>query len=272
MEIFKRILKYTKSYRLLISISIFFSIIYVMLNSASIWLIGTMLGNIMNPSTKMIENPVSVNEYLNYFIQKIIGVGTPIEQLKMLCILLTSIFIIKNTLFYISNTIISYVQNKVITKIRVKLFKHISTLSLSFFNNTKTAELNSILIRDIGNMRIAFSQSLQKIIVEPMSIISFILLLFVINIKFTLLVIIIIPISGFLSYKIGQSIRRKSKRRSVQIANVMNIIKETLNNIKIVKIFNTEKKENQKFKNEINKYFYLIFRQAKLSNLLTPIN
>jgi len=272
MEIFKRILKYTKSYRLLMSISIFFSIIYVVLNSASIWLIGTMLGNIMNPTTKIIENPVSINDYFNHFIQKLIGSGTPIEQLKVLCILLTSIFIIKNTLFYISNTIISYIQNKVITKIRIKLFKHISTLSLSFFNNTKTAELNSILIRDIGNMRIAFSQSLQKIIVEPMSIISFILLLLIINIKFSLLVITIIPISGFFSYKIGQSIRRKSKRSSIQIASVMNIIKETLSNIKIVKIFNTEKKENEKFRNEINKYFNLIFRQAKLSNLLTPIN
>ena len=82
----------------------------------------------------------------------------------------------------------------------------------------------------------------------------------------------IIPISGFFSYKIGQSIRRKSKRSSIQIAEVMNIIKETLNNIKIVKIFNTEKRENEKFKNEINKYFHLIFRQARLSNLLTPIN
>jgi subfamily B ATP-binding cassette protein MsbA len=272
MKIFKRILKYTKSYRLLISISIFFSIIYVILNSASIWLIGTMLGNIMNPTTKIIENPASINDYFNHFIQKLIGSGTSIEQLKMLCILLTSIFIIKNTLFYISNTIISYIQNKVITKIRIKLFKHISTLSLSFFNNTKTAELNSILIRDIGNMRIAFSQSLQKLIVEPMSIISFILLLLIINVKFSLLVITIIPISGFFSYKIGQSIRRKSKRSSIQIASVMNIIKETLSNIKIVKIFNTQKKENEKFKNEINKYFNLIFRQAKLSNLLTPIN
>ena len=104
MEIFKRILKYTKSYRLLMSISIFFSIIYVMLNSASIWLIGTMLGNIMNPTTEIIENPTSVNEYFNYFIQEAIGNCTPIEQLKMLCIFLTIIFIVKNTLFYISNT------------------------------------------------------------------------------------------------------------------------------------------------------------------------
>ena len=92
----------------------------------------------------------------------------------------------KNILFYISNLIMSYVQNNVITNIRIKLFRHISTLSLSFFNNTKISELSSILIRDIGGMRVAFSQSLQKINVEPISILSFLTLLFIINIKFSI--------------------------------------------------------------------------------------
>ena len=182
------------------------------------------------------------------------------------------IFLSKNILFYISNLIMAYVQNNVITKIRIKLFQHISTLSLSFFNNNKTAELSSILIRDIAGMRVAFSQSLQKIIIEPISVISFLFLLFIINFKFTILVIIIIPLSGFFSYKVGQSIRRKSKRSSVQSAGILNIIKETLSNIKIVKIFNLENEENEKFVKENNKYFNLIFKQSRLSNLLTPIN
>ena len=82
MKIFKRILSYTKSYKLLISLSIFSSIIYVVLNSLSIWLIGTMLSNIMVDNSKRIENPSSMNEYLNYFIENIIGEGTTIEQLK----------------------------------------------------------------------------------------------------------------------------------------------------------------------------------------------
>jgi subfamily B ATP-binding cassette protein MsbA len=238
----------------------------------SIWLIGTMLGNVMAGNSPSIENPTSLNEHLNYLVQNLIGAGSQIEQLKSLCILLTLIFIIKNILFYISNLIMSYVQNNVITNIRIKLFRHITTLSLSFFNNTKISELSSILIRDIAGMRVAFSQSLQKLIVEPISILSFIFLLLIINIKFAVLVIIIIPLSGFFSYKVGQSIRRKSKRTSIQSAGILNIIKETLSNIKIVKIFNLEKLENEKFNKENNKYFNLLFRQSKLSNLLTPIN
>ena len=272
MKTFIRILKYTQSYRLLIAISILSSIVYVVLNSISIWLIGTMLSNVMARNLPSIENPTSLNEHLNYLVQNLIGAGSQIEQLKSLCILLTLIFIIKNILFYISNLIMAYVQNNVITNIRIKLFRHITTLSLSFFNNTKISELSSILIRDIAGMRVAFSQSLQKLIVEPISILSFIFLLLIINIKFAVIVIIIIPLSGFFSYKVGKSIRRKSKRTSIQSAGILNIIKETLSNIKIVKIFNLEKLENEKFNKENNKYFNLIFRQSKLSNLLTPIN
>ena len=44
----------------------------------------------------------------------------------------------------------------------------------------------------------------------------------------------------------------------------MNIIKETINSIKIVKAFNMEKYENKKFEHENKKYFNLIFKQSKL--------
>ena len=272
MKTFLRILQFTKSYRAIMILSVIASIIYVLLNSISIWLIGTMLANVMGGNSLSIVNPTTLNEHLNFFIQNLIGRGQQIDQLKMLCILLTIIFISKNILFYTSNLIMAYVQNNVITDIRVLLFKHISQLSLSFFNNTKISELSSILIRDISGMRVAFSQSLQKLIVEPISISSFLILLFIIDVKFSILVIIIIPISGFFSYQIGQSIRRKSKRNSIQSAGILNIIKEALSNIKIIKIFNLEDSENEKFKTENKKYFNLIFKKSILSNLLTPIN
>ena len=272
MNTFIRILQFTKSYRAIMILSVIASIIYVLLNSMSIWLIGTMLANVMGGNSLSIVNPTTLNEHLNFFIQNLIGRGQQIDQLKMLCILLTIIFMSKNILFYTSNLIMAYVQNNVITDIRVLLFKHISKLSLSFFNNTKTSELSSILIRDISGMRVAFSQSLQKLIVEPISIASFLILLFIIDVRFSILVIIIIPISGFFSYQIGQSIRRKSKRNSIQSAGILNIIKEALSNIKIIKIFNLEDSENKKFKTENKKYFNLIFKKSILSNLLTPIN
>jgi len=84
MKTFKRIFSYTKPFRLLILLSIISSIFYVVLNSMSIWLIGTMLGNVMTDNSLIVVNPNNLNEHLNLFIQNLIGTGSQIEQLKSL--------------------------------------------------------------------------------------------------------------------------------------------------------------------------------------------
>ena len=69
-----------------------------------------------------------------------------------------------------------------------------------------------------------------KIIVEPFSILSFIILLFIIDLQFALLVLTIIPICGFFSYKIGQSIKRKATRITIQSAGILHVALEAFNN------------------------------------------
>ena len=56
-------------------LSVIASIIYVLLNSMSIWLIGTMLANVMGGNSLSIVNPTTLNEHLNFFIQKIFTIN-----------------------------------------------------------------------------------------------------------------------------------------------------------------------------------------------------
>ena len=71
---------------------------------------------------------------------------------------------------------------------------------------------------------------------------------------------------------IGKSIRRKAMRSSFKIADISNIIQESIMGIKIIKAFNMKKTEIKKFINENSNFNQLLFRQAKLLNLSTPIN
>ena len=140
-----------------------------------------------------------------------------------------------------------------IQDIRNSLYKHLQKLSLSFYDNNKTADISSIVLRDVSAMRTAFTQSIQKLINEPLNILVLIFMLFIISPKLTLIALITIPVSGFVIVKLGQSIRRKAKRSSIQIAGVMNILHETLTGIRIVKAFTRERFESDKFAFENNK-------------------
>ena len=124
---------------------------------------------------------------------------------------------------------------------------------------------------DVSNMRVALGTSFHKIFVEPINIITFILLLFIINVKLALYALIIVPLTLGIIFWIGRSIRRKSRRTAQQIAGIMGIITEILNSIRIVKAFGTEEFERKRFNEEQNRYYQLIFRRAKLRLIASPI-
>jgi len=215
---------------------------------------------------------LSINQKLEQMAQTLIGSGSQLEQLKMLCIILLISFLFKNIFFYINNVSLSFVQNKMIQDIRNKVFKHLHNLPMSFYDKNKSGEITSIVLHDVSALRTAFTQSIQKLINEPLNIIVLVVMLFLISTKLTLIAIITIPLSAFVIVKLGQSIRRKAKRSSKQIAGVINILQESISGIRIVKAFAKEKFENSQFQAETKKFFALLFRQDKLRFLTTPVN
>ena len=254
------------------------ALIYVVFNSLSIWLTASLINNILTDFEKLVENHRalsneinSLNDQLKYWTNELILRDSPLETVKILCIIILAVFIIKNIFLYIKNICLTYVQYNLITKIRNDLYHHFHNLSLSFFDRAKSGELTSIVVTDVSNMRIALGTSFHKLFVEPINILMFISLLFIINTKLAIYATAIIPITAMIIFWIGRSIRRKSRRTAKQIAGIMGIITEILNSIRVVKAFGTEDIERKRFKQEQDRYYNLISERARLRLITSPI-
>ena len=204
------------------------ALIYVVFNSLSIWLTASLINNILTDFDKLVENHRalsneinSLNDQLKYWTNELILRDSPLETVKILCIIILAVFIIKNIFLYIKNICLTYVQYNLITKIRNDLYHHFHNLSLSFFDRTKSGELTSIVVTDVSNMRIALGTSFHKLFVEPINILMFISLLFIINTKLAIYATAIFTITATIIFWIGRSIRRKSRRTAKQIAGIM---------------------------------------------------
>ena len=255
------------------------ALIYVVLNSASIWLTASLINNILMDFQQLLadhsqlteKGALTLNEKLKYWTNGFILRETPHETLKILCISIMVVFLTKNVFLYMKNFFMTLVQFHLITELRNRLYKHFNALSFSYFDQKKSGELTSIVINDVANLRRALGSSFHQLLVEPINLLAFILLLFVISWKLALLSIIILPIAGLTILSIGRSIRRKSKRTAAMIAGITNIITETLSSIRVVKAFAMEEYEVQRFFKETHHYFQLILRRAKLRLLASPI-
>ena len=278
-SVYKRLIKLVFNYWPHLVLSTAAAFFYVALNGISVWLTASLINNILSDFNKLIleQNNLSsapiltLNEKIKYFTNELILRDTAKETLKMLCYSILIIFVLKNVFLYLKNVSLIVVQYRLITELRNKLYIHFHSLSLSFFNKQKSGELTSIIVNDVANMRQALTVGFQRMFVEPINIIAFTSLLFIISWQLALIAVIIIPLAGFVIIKISRSIRRKSRRTAVKIAGITNIITETLASIRVVKAFAMEDYEVSRFTKETENYYNLMFRRSRLRSIAPPI-
>jgi len=278
-SLYKRMFKLVVHHWPYLLISTGAALIYVALNSASIWLMASLINNILMDFDQLIfdqarlaeQGAFSLNEKLKFWSNGFILRDTAQDTLKVLCLTIMVVFLAKNVFLYLKNISMTLVQYHLITEIRNRLYKHFNSQSLSYFHQKKSGELTSIIINDVANLRRALGTSFHQLLVEPINLLAFTVLLFIINWKLALISVVIVPISGITIMMIGRSIRRKSRRTAAMIAGITNIITETFSSIRVVKAFAMEGYEVQRFFKETHKYFKLILRRAKLRLLASPI-
>ena len=276
---FKRLIIFIKPEWLYVTLSLISGLFFVAFNTLSIWLTASLINNVLIDFDKLLEKQQqllnklepSLNEKLKIAVNQLVLRETNIETLKVLCLSIICVFIFKNIFLYLKNLSTSYVQIRIVTNLRNRIYAHLHSLSLSFFHKRKFGDLTSVIMNDVGTLNQAIGATFQKIIVEPINIISFAILLFIISSKLMLVALLIIPLNQILVQFLGGSIRRKAKRDTLQIGGILSLVTETLSSIRIVKAFAMEKKEITKFDKESWKYFDLLFRKAKLQLLSTPI-
>tara|TARA_S200000501_G_scaffold375376_1_gene427231 strand:+ start:1660 stop:3468 length:1809 start_codon:yes stop_codon:yes gene_type:complete len=263
-------------YIILSSVSALF---FVLLNGISIWLTATLINNILLDFDSILKAQsewaskefLTPNESLKYWTNLAILRETPLESLKVLCVTILSVFFIKNIFLYLKNILLYMVQLNIVKDIRDRLYVHIQGLSLSYFHKEKTGSITSTIINDVEQLQGSLSVAFQKLFVEPINILTFATLLFIISWKLALIAIIIIPLAGIAIIAIGKSIRRKSRRTQKKISHIMQILSETLGSIRIVKAFVNEKEEIKKFSKETLNYLNLHLKRARLDLIAAPI-
>ncbi|MBL7074519.1 ABC transporter ATP-binding protein [candidate division KSB1 bacterium] len=288
MKLYFKVIKFFKPYWKHISTAIIFSMFYVLFNSLAIWMAPMFINTIFSGQENVREvekidknvqslpkqelYPFNLNNYLKDQTRQFIQREDTLLTLKILCLVILFSFLLKNFFRYCQVLLSAYVEHRVVQNLRDRIYEHLHRLSLHYFSDKKTGELISIMTNDVTILNTVIGNSFEKILREPINILIFLGILFIISWKLTLISLILLPLSAVLITKIGQSIRRKSRRSLQQIAGITTIMQETLAGIRIVKAFAMELFEVNRFKRETEKYFKIVFRQKKLQSLSSPLS
>ena len=285
-NLYLRILSYLKPYYRHIIGVLICNFGFVISSMLTVWMVAPVVSVIFqgfdHPQVQQVETTpqtetsdvsiLNLNEWLKENIQAMIPSNDPVEMLKWLCIFVVLVFAIKNIFNFAEHFWITYVEQRVVKDLREQLYDSIIYQSMSFFHQHKTGDLISNITNDINAVNLAFNRSFTKIIRDPLMIFIYIAILTSISWKLTLIAALVLPITSGLIRKIGNSLKRKSRRVQERIADITTVLQETISGIKVVKSFAMEKYENKKFGVFLSDHFRAIVRQVRLQRLAGPLS
>lgn len=135
-----------------------------------------------------------------------------------------------------------------IRDLRVKVFNHITSLNLRYFDKTPIGQSTTRTINDIEAINTIFSEGSVTILADLMTIFAVLIVMFTTSWKLTLVVLSVFPLLIWGSYQFKESVRKSFEKVRNHIATMNAFLQERISGMRIVQIFNAESREAEKFK------------------------
>jgi len=203
-------------------------------------------------------NPRIVQEIIDGVI-----IGGRMEDLSRLLLFLSIITLSRVLLGYGRGYFMDLGGSALASDIRVDLLKHLQTLPLSFFDQINTGELMSRIKEDIDNVWFTFGFALMFFVEQVLLYYLAGIILFGINRELTLLIVLLLPIIGYIAYKLEVRIDKVYGEISDQGVRLNTTAQEDIAGIRVVKSFGRERHEIEKFFRENHRNYELNVKQAK---------
>lgn len=221
-------------------------------------------------TNKRIIIPTKLPPLLSALVDKVNNIE-PAVLLNYMAVGILVLFFLKGLFAFLQAYLMSDIGQKVVRDIKAKLYAKIQTLSLDYFTHKRGGELISRITNDVKLVENAVSYGSTDLIYQTLQVIIFTSLTFFIYFKMALLTFILLPLISIPIIKVGRALRKLSKRSQEKMADTNSLLYETIIGTRIVKAFNMEDYEIEKFNRVNHDYYKISMKSIKRILILNPV-
>jgi ATP-binding cassette subfamily B protein len=168
---------------------------------------------------------------------------------------------------YLTTTVGQWVMHD----LRRILYHHIQRLSLSYHDKKRTGDLISTVTSDIDSIQDVISNVLLGVVVNVMTLLGMIAVMFYLNWRFTLIALSVAPALALVVYSFTRRIKQASREVRKKEGEVVSILEEVLSSIRVVKAFTREDYEQRRFEQQSEESVEMALRARGVKAKLAPI-
>lgn len=281
MKTYFRLLSFAKPIEKFAIPYILYTLLYVVLSSLVfpllIPLLNTLFGNNTRATGPVVKNirPGTLVDlsgwfkyYMNYFIQAHGAWGA----LQFVCITIIITIFLGNLFRYLSARTMENLRIHTLLNMRRRVFDNVMDLHLGYFNNERKGDIISKIASDVQVVQFSVTATLQVVFRDPMQLIVFMVMLFVISVKLTLWSLLVVPVSAFIISRIVKRLKSQAIAAQQSYGNMISYLDEALSGVKIIKAFNATDFIKQRFDSENKRYSKIMRSMAKRQQSASPVS
>ncbi|MDO5616054.1 MAG: ABC transporter ATP-binding protein [Cruoricaptor ignavus] len=284
MKPLQRILHFAKPHQKYLYGSVFFNILYSVLNIFSVAtmlpILGLMFGTVERVETKtepqysggLVDFFGFAKDWAYYKIQLSIDQNGAVSVLAVLCSITALAFLLRNIFRYLGAFLLVNYRVGITKDLRTAMYNKFLKLPVSFFTEKRKGDMMSRISNDIGSVEGGIMGSLVDVVNAPFMIISSLITLFILSPNLTLFSLLVFPIMGWLISAVGKSLKKQATFAQEELGNLFSLVDETLKSSKVIKIFNADKILKNRFNTTTNNWQKYAIGMSRRREMASPMS
>jgi ATP-binding cassette, subfamily B, bacterial MsbA len=191
--------------------------------------------------------------------------------LNQITLILIAIFLAQSGLYFLRAVLLSFIGERVMADLRLRLFEHLQSLSLSFYNERRTGELVSRLTNDVSTVRAVVTSDISTALSQALTFVGAFILILITNWRLTLFMFALVPLVMLFAILYGRRLRVISVQVQDHLAGATTVIEESIGGVRVVQSFSREAYEIGRFREAIERTFAMAMKRVRLAASFGPI-
>ena len=267
-----RMLAFLRPYLLFALIAIVLLAMVGALDAFRLILLKPILDNVLSPAASgheiiLFRVPVTgFQVHLEWFVPRHFH-----NAWTMVAFALVMATLLKSLCDYCGTYLINYAGFGMITDLRNELYDAVLRRSIAFFQKHTTGTLLSTLINDIERVQVAMSSVLADFLQQFFTFLFIACVVVLFGGWLSLVLLIFVPVILSSARRIGRDVRRTTRRGQDRLADIQNILHETITGNRIVKAFSMESWEMGRFRDAASTLFRANLRSVRVQAISSPL-
>ncbi|MGZ4812348.1 MAG: ABC transporter ATP-binding protein [Terriglobales bacterium] len=267
-----RLLRYVRPYALQLLVSVVLLAFVGLLDAFRVLLVGPIFDRVLHPASN--SNQIQLFtipwSHRHIYLQQLVPEHFH-NAWTIVAFALVASTILKGLFDYAGTYLVNYAGFGLITDLRDELYNALLRRSVAFFYRFSTGTLLSTLINDIERVQVAMSAILAEFLQQFFTLVFTAFVVVLLGGRLAWVLLLFIPFIVLSVHRIGRRVRSTTRRGQDKLAEIHNILHETITGNRIVKAFGMEVWEAIRFRGAAKRLFRANLRSVRAAALSSPL-